>query len=406
MNISKFFGFGFSKLEFPDIISIDDLGINSNINHQSALSIASFYRGVNIISNTIASLPIKLYKGKETLKNDLYFLLKNKPNNYQSAYEFINTMVMIMLIKGNSFAKINRDERSNIISLTIIEYTSVEAILYNDKLYFKFDDKSPILNDDLLHFKNIGTGYLGIDVVNNFKRNLNININAIDYTNKVYTGEASSIKGSITYDKPLKKEQRDRLRDELQNNFSGKGGKRIIFLEDGMKLDNINLDPSQTRFLESRKFETEEIANMLNLPPFMLMAEKNTSTGVEADNIRFYQTSLLPLITKIEQEINSKLLTKDELLNDVYVKIMVNAILRGDSKSRGEFYKSLFYLGSISPEEIRELEDLPSDIKGDTYIMGNLIPKSIVNRFWDSKARNEYSKAELNESELNEDDDE
>lgn len=408
MNIKNLFGIGnFGNLYIPQLISVDDLGLGGGVSADKALGIASFWRGVNILSNTIASLPFRVFQGKEQKKDhESFYLLKHKANNYQSSFEFINTMIMLMLVKGNSFAYIERNERGQQIGYKIINYNNVEVIELDGSLYFKFDgDKDKIfLNEDLIHFKNIGAGYLGIDPITNFKKNLEININATDYTNKVYTGEASSIKGSITYDKALKKEQRDRLREELQNNFSGRAGKRIIFLEDGMKLDNIQLDPQQTSFLESRRFETEEIANMLNLPAFMLMAERNTSTGIEGDNIRFYQTSLLPLITKIEKELEIKLLTKNEILDDYYIKASVNAILRGDSKSRGEFYKSLFYLGAISPEEIRGLEDMPEEIKGETYIQGNLIPKNIVGRFWDSKARETYSKAELNEQELEEGD--
>jgi len=390
MGIKSLFGFGTTStaLYIPELISVDNLGLGGSVSVDKAMGIAAFYRGVNILANTIASLPFKVYKEKEVQKNhESFYLLKHKANNYQSSFEFINTMIMIMLVKGNAFAYIERDELGKQSGYKIIPFMNVEAIEFDNKLYFRFDgdkDKT-FLNEDLIHFKGIGSGFLGIDPIKRFKRNLEININAIEYTNKVYTGEASSIKGTITYDKALNTTQRERLREELQTNFAGKNGKKILFLEDGMKLDNIQLNPQQTQFLESRTFEIQEIANILNLPAFMLSAEKNTGTGIESDNIRFYQTSLLPLITRIEHELENKLLTKDEILDGYYIKSNVSAILRGDTASRATFYKELFYLGSISSEEIRDLEDMNPEINGETFIQANLVPRSQVKSFWEGK---------------------
>jgi HK97 family phage portal protein len=402
MNIKNILGFGIDKqLHVPTLISIEDLGLGEDVTDK-ALTIASFWKGVNIIANSIASFPFRIYKDKEIQRtSDLYYLLKHKPNEYQTSFEFFNTMILIMLLKGNSFALIVRDEKGTPVAFDIISFNYVEAIIFEGKLYFKFDGNTnkTIINSDLIHFKNVGAGLLGEDIVSNFKKNIQINVNSVDYTNKIYTGEASSVRGTITYDKALNDKQKDVLRKELANNFSGRNGKRILFLEDGMKLDNINLDPSQTQFLESREFETQEIANMLNVPVFMLKAERNTGSGIEQDNIQFYQTSLLPLVTKIEQELQTKLFTKHEILSGYYIKANVNNLLRGDSKARGEFYKSLFYLGAISPDEIRELEDMAEEVKGDTYIQANLIPTSITKRFWDSKARLDYAKAEDLEAE-------
>lgn len=403
MNIKNIFGFGVDKnLYVPSMISIDDLGLGEDVTDK-ALTIASFWKGLNIIANSISSFPFRSYKDKVIQKDsEIYYLLKHKSNEFQTSFEFFNTMVLIMLLKGNSFALIVRDDKGSAKALDIINYNTVEAIIFDGKLYFKFDGRTDktIINSDLIHFKNVGAGLLGEDIVTNFKKNIQINVNSVDYTNKIYTGEASSVRGTITYDKALNDKQKDVLRKELANNFSGRGGKRILFLEDGMKLDNINLDPSQTQFLESREFETQEIAAMLNLPVFMLKAERNTGSGIEQDNIQFYQTSLLPLVTKIEQELQTKLFTKEEILSGYYIKANVNNLLRGDSKARGEFYKSLFYLGAISPEEIRELEDMAEVVKGDTYIQANLIPTSITKRFWDSKARLDYAKAEDIEEDL------
>ncbi|NHE57963.1 phage portal protein [Cyclobacterium plantarum] len=383
----------------PSIISIEDISNNTIIDANTALTIGAFYQGVNSISNTIASLPFKVFQNKEIQKkNPIHYIIKEKSNDLQTAFEFFNTMIFIMFLKGNSFAKIVRGITGDVEQLIIINYSTVEPIIFNNRLYFKFDKGESIPNEDLIHFKNIGTGFLGIDPISNFRKNIEINLNATSYTNQVYTGEASSIKGSITYDKALNDQQRDRLRNELSTKFSGKNGKKILFLEDGMKLDNINLSPEQTKFLESRQFEKSEVASMLNVPPFIVGDYSTTYSNIELQNLHFYKQTLLPIITKIESELKHKLFTKDEILDGFYVKANVEAVLRGDSKSRAEYYKELFYLGSITPKEIRDKEDLPTEYNGEAYIHSNLIPLGISGEFWTGKVNKDLAKAELDES--------
>ncbi|ERM82379.1 hypothetical protein P872_18455 [Rhodonellum psychrophilum GCM71 = DSM 17998] len=389
----------------PSILSLNDFTANGTVvNEKTALTIASFYQGINIIANTISTLPMKVHRGKEVDKNNIiYYLLKEKPNKYQTAFEWINTMLLIMITKGNSFSFIKRDNSGDIYELNIINYTYVEAVIFDDVLFFKFDGDKDLVyrNDEVIHFKNIGTGYLGINPILNFKKNLEVNLNTVEYTNKIYNGEASSLRGTITYDKALNDKQREVLRGELSTNFSGPNGKRILFLEDGMKLDATKLDPASTKFLESRLFEKSEIASMLNLPLFLLNGDSGTNQNIEFNNIRFYQTTLLPIISKIEQELKTKLFSKQEIVfDDLHIKINVNSLLRGDTKARADFYKQLFYLSAISPEEIRDLEDMPNEIKGKTFVQANLIPSDLVNDFWDSKAKLDISKAnDLNNTE-------
>ncbi|WP_215225863.1 phage portal protein [Echinicola shivajiensis] len=384
----------------PAILSIEDISNNAVVDASTALSISTFYQGVNSISNTIASLPFKLYKNKEVQKeNPIHFLIKEKTNDYQTSFEFFNTMLLIMMIKGNAFARIVRDNRGDVSQLIIVNYSVVEPVIFNNKLYFKFDSNESIANEDLIHFKNIGAGYLGIDPISNFRKNIEINLNATNYTNNVYNGEASSVRGTITYDKPLNDKQRERLRSELSNNFSGKNGKRILFLEDGMKLDNnFSLSPENTKFLESREFEKSEIASMLNVPPFIVGDYSTSYSNVEIQNLHYYKQTLLPIITKIESELKHKLLSKSEIVNGYYVKANVEAVLRGDSKSRAEYYKELFYLNAITPQEIRDKEDLPIDYNGQGYIHSNLIPSNLSNDYWLSLMEKNKAKSNLDNS--------
>lgn len=390
----------------PSIISIEDYALDSiNVNTSSALSISAFYQGVSTIANTISSLPFKAYLDKDVQKqSNIHYLLKEKPNNHQTSFEFFNTMLFLMILKGNSFAYIQRDDLGEVESLNIVDYSSASAIISEGKLYFMFDNDSnkTVSNADLIHFKNMGNGFLGVDPVTNFKKNLEVNLNAIDYTNKVYNGEASSIRGTITYDKALTAPQKESLRGELQSNFSGKNGKRVLFLEDGMKLDNINLDPSQSKFLESRIFEKSEIASMLNVPPFVVGDYNTSYSNVELQNLHLYQQTLLPIITKIEAELKHKLFSKAEVIKGHYIKCNVESILRGDTKSRAEFYKELFYLGAISSEEIRDKEDMSGEVNGTAYIHSNLIPANISGDFWMGKIIKDNAKADLDLSNVNE----
>jgi hypothetical protein len=158
---------------------------------------------------------------------------------------------------------------------------------------------------------------------------------------------------------------------------------RIAILEEGMKYQQVGIPPENAQFLESRKFQLGEIARLLNIPPHMLKdLDRATFSNIEHQAIEYVTYTMTPWFVKWEQTCNSKLLLPFER-NTFFFEFLVDALLRGDSASRASFYKELFYMGAMSPNDIREKENLNpiTDEGADKYyIQQNMIPMELAGK--------------------------
>ncbi|MCH7396569.1 phage portal protein [Belliella sp. DSM 107340] len=405
MNIFESFKTAFSTYQDFFSPSVHTIDVNNNVvvSDKTVASITAYSSGVNAISNSIGQIPFKLFKDKEIQKSDdLYFIVKEKPNKNLNAFDFFRMMINQMLYKGTSIAIIHRNENTgNVESLELIHYSAVsEAKLYEGELYYIINN-IPYHSDDCIVFKNTGVGAFGINPIKVYATTLGISLSSTNYTKSVFDNDGANLKGVITSEFELKNEQKKEFRESITKNFTGSNSKSILVLDKGFDFKPISFTPEEVKLIETRNIQTAEIARILNVPIFIVASESAGSyNSIEAMQLDFYKRTLAPIITMIESELKHKLLTKNQINDGYYFKGNIESLLRGDSKSRAEYYKQLFYMGAISPEEIRELEDMNDVVNGETYIQANLIPKSIIGRYYDSKARNEYSKAELNEDEL------
>jgi HK97 family phage portal protein len=166
-----------------------------------------------------------------------------------------------------------------------------------------------------------------------------------------------------------------------------------LVLDHGFDFKPVSLNPEQLKLIETRNIQVAEIARILNVPIYIVASEMAGSyNSIETMSLDFYKRTLSPIIYMIEQELRQKLLTKKEINEDFIFRGSIQSLLRGDSSSRASFYRELFYLGAISPEEIREIEDMPQDIVGETYVQANLIPKVLIKDYYDAKIDEAYNK--------------
>lgn len=378
----------------PDLFTIESINNSVVVSEKNLKGITSYTTGVNSIANSIASIPFKLRKNKEIVKNDLYFLIKEKPNNFQTSYQFFRQMINGMMYRGTAFALIKRNENTGeITSLIPLPFESVgEAKIVDGELYYIIDNV-PISNDDLLVFKNSGTGPFGTDPLKTFADTLGITLSANRYTKRTFEGDGSNIKGVITSENTLKEEQKENFRKSIQANYTGSNSKSLLVLDKGFDFKPVSLSPDQLKLIETRNIQVAEIARILNVPIFIVASEiPSNYNSIEGQQLDFYKRTLSPIIYMIELELKHKLLTRSQINDDYYFKGAIESLLRGDSKSRAEFYKELFYLSALSPEEIRELEDMPSKPTGETYVQANLIPTKLIGEFYESKINADNAK--------------
>jgi len=365
-------------------------------NEASIMGITAFYKGLNTITSTLAMIPFKVYQKDENGNNiiakehPINFLIKEEPNSFQTPFSFYSNQFQHQFLKGNSFAKKKYDSNGFVESLDFIEYNSVTIKELNGKIYFNFDtEKKAIAYNDLIHFKGFGGYYLGKDIITNFQKTFDLTLNANRYANNVYESDGANSKMVLKTEKTLTDTQIKRLRTSWNSTYGGVNGQGTIILEEGFDVKSFSLSPEQTKFFESRNFQIKEIARILNCPPFVVGDYSDAKySNIEQQVLDFLKTCLMPEIVKIEQELTKKLLSKDERINGYFIKGNIDALLRGDTATRAAFYKELFYLGSISPDEIRkkeEMEGIDNEAGKQTYIQANLIPSNLINDFYKTK---------------------
>lgn len=350
-----------------------------SITVKDALQVTPFWAAVRVISESVGQLGVDVLKidGSKRIKDtnhSIYTLVSSEPNAKITSQQFYETVAAHLCLYGNAFALIERNpSTAKPISINLIDPTQVEVGFSSDGKRLKYKVKGVdtlIDSDDILHFAGLSfDGLKGYSPLQAGKEALGI-ASATNAHSAEHFANGGTLTGVLNVNKPLKKEQKDIIGEQWQKNYGENGSKKTAVLDANMKFTPIQSDPEKSQLLEARKFNVEEVSRIFRIPLFMLNSMESSSTraNVEEQNITFVRGTLMPYLKRIENELERKLLPIKDRTN-TRIKFNVNQLLRGDSKARAEFYKELFYLGVLSPNDIRGLEDLnPIDnSNGDKY---------------------------------------
>ena len=237
-------------------------------------------------------------------------------------------------------------------------------------------------NGDIIHLRGLSTnGYKGKSPIAVHRDNLALSVSAQDY-GKRFFDQGGNMSGVFKYPSTLKPDAYQRLRKDLMAQAVGLHNAHVpLLLEGGMTYERISIPPEDAQFIATRKFQKTEIATIYGIPPHMIAdLERATNNNIERQGMEFVQYCLLPYLVRIEEEFNRKLLRDDEFA-DYYFLFGLNGLLRGDAKTRSEYYKNMNFVGAISANEIRSLEDMNSYDGGDEYfVQMNMQPvKNAIN---------------------------
>ncbi|WP_295732124.1 phage portal protein [uncultured Bartonella sp.] len=349
------------------------------VSDASLLGLSTAWRCISLLSGTIASLPITLYrensKGipEKYTQHSLYNVLKIDPNADQTAFDFWHFLSSSLEMRGNAYARITRNSINQIVALTPINPAciSVEreadgALKYRWSENGKYYDGS---DDVIFHIRGFGGDPLGGLSPLTIGRNVFGVALAADATAGDMFKNGLKPTGVLNFNTWLTSEQREIAKRELADKIGvGNGGKPLI-LEGGTSWQNITLSPEDAQMLQSRAFSVEEICRMFGVPPHMVgHTEKTTSwgSGLEQQTLAFLQFTLRERLKRIEQAINKQLLTREERQNGVYVSFNLESLLRADSQGRAKFYQVMTLIGAMTINEVRRLENLPPVDGGDT----------------------------------------
>jgi HK97 family phage portal protein len=365
------------------------------VTERSAMQMTAVYSCVRILAEAIAGLPLHLYKytengGKEkAIDHPLYLLLHDEPNPEMSSFVFRETLMTHLLLWGNAYAQIIRNGKGEVVALYPLMPNKM-SVDRDEKgnLYYSYnrtEDEAPTMKgstvilrpEDVLHVPGLGfDGLVGYSPIAMAKNAIGLAIATEEYGAKWFANGAAP-SGVLEHPGTIK--DPSRVRDAWQSQFGGSSNSgKIAVLEEGMKYTPITIAPEQAQFLETRKFQINEIARIFRVPPHMVGdLEKSSFSNIEQQSLEFVKYTLDPWVVRWEQSIMRRLLSPEEK-RSYYVKFNLEGLLRGDYQSRMNGYAIGRQNGWMSANDIRELENLdriPAEEGGDLYLInGNMLP--------------------------------
>ena len=341
-----------------------------------ALTLSSVWCAVRLLSESVSSLPCGVYTKEpngdkvEAVNDRIYNLIKFKPNNYQNKITFFEYVMMSICMTGNSYVQIVRDNSGNPVQLMPIDSALVDVVINEGELFYQIDGGGVLDSADVLHFKTLtDDGIVGLSPIDQCAKAINWGINVEEFGSTFFKNGAkpSSV---LSTDRALSETAIQRLKNSFNSSYSKLSqSNSTIILEEGLTFKPISISPEQAQFLASRQFSIEEVARIFNVPPHMLKdLTKSSFNNIEMQSQEFVTYTLMPYITRIENEMNLKLFRTNEL-GYKFIEFNVNGLLRGDVKSRNEAYKTAITNGYMSINEVRQKENLNSIEGGDKHFM-------------------------------------
>jgi len=366
------------------------------VNEQTAMQMTAVYSCVRILSETLAGLPLHIYQyndsgGKEKhLKHPLYKLLHDEPNPEMTSFAFRETLMSHLLLWGNAYAQIIRNARGEVVALyplmpnkMTVDRDSNGRLFY---LYQRSNEDTPSLckdsqvyltPSDVLHIPGLGfDGLVGYSPIAMAKNAVGLAIATEEYGAKFFANGAAP-GGVLEHPGTIKDPQK--IKESWNAAYQGSvNSHRVAVLEEGMKYQPIGISPEQAQFLETRKFQINEIARIFRVPPHMLAdLEKSSFSNIEQQSLEFVKYTLDPWVVRWEQSMCRALLMESEK-SKLFIKFNVDGLLRGDYVSRMSGYATARQNGWMSANDIRELENLdriPAELGGDLYLINGAMTK-------------------------------
>ena len=369
------------------------------VTERSAMQMTAVYCCVRILSEAVASLPLQFYRytddgGKEkAVDHPLYFLLHDEPNPEMTSFIFRETLMTHLLLWGNAYSQIIRNGKGEVVALYPLMPDRMKVDrdehgrLYYEYTVYDADDVDGrkgtnkvgrtvrLQPHDVLHIPGLGfDGLVGYSPIAMAKNAIGLAIATEEYGSKFFANGAAP-SGVLEHPGTIK--DPSRVRESWQATFGGSANaNKVAVLEEGMKYTPISISPNEAQFLETRKFQIDEIARIFRVPPHMVGdLEKSSFSNIEQQSLEFVKYTLDPWVARWEQAMVRALLTQEEK-KTYFFKFNVDGLLRGDYQSRMNGYATARQNGWMSANDIRELENLdriPEEAGGDLYLInGNM----------------------------------
>ena len=388
-----------------------------SVNERSAMQMTAVYACVRILSEAIAGLPLHMYRyredgGKEkATEHNLYHLLHDEPNPEMTSFVFRETLMTHLLLWGNAYAQVIRNGKGEVLALyplmpsrMTVDRTKDGRIVYiysrdQSEANAGKDSQVVLTSDDVLHIPGLGfDGLVGYSPIAMAKNAIGMSIACEEYGARFFANGASP-SGVLEHPGTLKDPKR--VRDSWNAAYGGtSNAHKVAVLEEGMKYVPISISPNEAQFLETRKFQIDEIARIFRVPPHMVGdLDKSSFSNIENMSREFVTYTLSPWMVRWEQSLFRTLLSDDEK-KGFFFRFNADGLLRGDYASRMQGYSVGIQNGFMSPNDVRQLEDLdliPDELGGNKYMVnGNMVDLKNVGAAYSATGKDTPEKEETN----------
>lgn len=403
MGIKSLFGFGQARDKPVDKAA--DAGYSflfgrttsgKPVNERTAMQTTAVYACVRILAEAVASLPLHVYEyqddGGKKLVHDhpLYYLLHDEPNPEMTSFVFRETLMSHLLIWGNAYAQIIRDGAGRVLGLYPLLPDKMD-VQRDDRgniyyVYSRNSDENPMFKEygdirlkaeDVLHIPGLGfDGLIGYSPIAMAKNAVGMTLACEEYGASFFANGANP-GGVLEYPGVLK--DPSKVRESWNSVYRGvNNAHKIAVLEEGMKYQQIGIPPEEAQFLETRKFQINEIARLYRIPPHMVGdLDKSSFSNIEQQSLEFVKYTLDPWVIRWEQSLQRSLLLPGEK-GKYFIKLNVDGLLRGDYQSRMNGYAVGRQNGWFSANDIREMENMnpiPDEQGGNLYLINGAMTK-------------------------------
>ena len=349
---------------------------NDNFINDKALTLTAVWCACRLLSESVSALPIDVFTKQKNgdkiqdVNSPIYKLMKFKPNFYQNKVTFFEYIMLSILLEGNSYVQIVRNNRGIPVQLIPLDPEDVTVVINNNELFYQINNSSVLDSSDMLHFKTLtDDGITGISPIDQCKNALKWS-ESLEKFGVTFFENGAKPSSILQTDRALSDSAMQRLKTSFNNNYGKlKNSNSTIILEEGLTFKPISISPDQAQFLSSRQFSIEEVARIFNVAPHLLKdLSKSSFNNIEMQSQEFLTYTLMPYVNRIETELNLKLFRESDL-GKTFVEFNVNGLLRGDVKSRNESYRTAITNGYMSINEVRLKENLNKIEGGDKHFM-------------------------------------
>lgn len=348
------------------------------ISDSRAMRLTAVFGCIRVLAESVGMLPCNLYEStgnvkEKATKEKLFNLLSIKPNGFMTPQEFWELLIVCLCLRGNFYAyKVK-------VFGEVTELLPLNPGCVQPKLNSRWepvyavtfpDGTTDVLSqDDIWHVRGLTLdGLTGLSPISYARQAISLGLATEEHGSRLFKNGAVT-SGVLRTDQPLTDAAYNRIRKDFEERHQGLGNAhRPMILEMGLDWKQMGLNAEDSQFLETRKFQLEEICRLFRVPMHMVQnTDRATFNNIESLGIGFINYSLVPYLTRIEQRINIGLV-KENKQGKFYAKFNAGALLRGDMKSRFESYATAINWGMYSPNDCLELEDRNPRPGGDVYL--------------------------------------